>query len=582
MRRRPCSRPSTRPRPRTCRRGQRRDRSRARGLDRRDQPERARPDQRPRQRRRRLRPLRAGAGAAAVARRGGDPADRGQHLPRPPPARRPLRPRAPAGHVQPRGRGPGQLRRGRGPGHRPPARRRPTRRPSGWARSATATRCAGCSRPAAATGATARAPALSFEEPRAGRFGWHFDSEGQQHVVCELEQERSDIVVVGLGEPWYIDLKELSCGRIETGVPHRVTRLLLRAPAVPAAVASLVRQKLQPSAAALPLPEPLRKRERQEMRPTPILHLHCPRVTISRGLGWKREEQEVDLPLARVLFDYAGAEIGWQDGRTEINHVKDNRLLVLPRDTLFEVQMIERLNVHGLQPLGPTGLGRFAPEHCRQDFTFEEDEDDDVSMRWVEFNHQDLPKLARRRLAHHLRRGLSLPGRRRPTMPGRSTSTIPASTGSTSTSASRSTASAWRCCRSCSTCSSARPDDLTPAALDDDRRGPRLRHAARRPAPADPGAPPQGDARSALRAVRQPPDRRRRHAAPEPGRDDPADRDRDRAAERRPAVVRRPDPARHGAAPRHHQRDPAGRSRPRASRPPCATTRRTASPGCSS
>ena len=55
------------------------------------------------------------------------------------------------------GRGSGELRRRRGPGDRPAARRRPTRRPSGWARSATATRCAGCWRPAAATGATARA-----------------------------------------------------------------------------------------------------------------------------------------------------------------------------------------------------------------------------------------------------------------------------------------------------------------------------------------------------------------------------------------------------------------------------------------
>jgi hypothetical protein len=236
---------------------------------------------------------------------------------------------------------------------------------------------------------------LAYDEPRPGRFAWQFDSEGQQHVVCELDDGREDIVVAGVGEPWYIDLKDHSCGRIQTKVPHRVTRLLLRAPAVPAAVASLVRQKLQPSASALQLPEPLRKRERLEMRPTPILHLHCPRVTTSRGLGWKREELDVDLPLARVLFDYAGAEIGWQDGRGEINHVKENRLLVLPRDTLFEVQMIERLNTMGLQPLGPTGLGRFAPENCRQDFTFEEDEDDDVSMRWVEFNHQDLPKLAR-------------------------------------------------------------------------------------------------------------------------------------------------------------------------------------------
>ena len=241
---------------------------------------------------------------------------------------------------------------------------------------------------------SAQSRPLRHEVPRAGRFAWHFDSEGQQHVVCEVDNAGEDLVVVGLGEPWYIDLKTQACGRIETSVPHRVARLLLKAPGVSASVASLARQKLQPIGNLVPLPEPLRKRERLELRPTAILHLHCPQVTISRGMGWKREEQEVDLPLARVMFDYAGAEVGWQDGKAELNHVKDNRLLVLPRDTLFEVQSIERLNSLGLQPLGPTGLGRFAPENCRQDFTFEEDEDDDVAMRWVEFNHAELPRLA--------------------------------------------------------------------------------------------------------------------------------------------------------------------------------------------
>jgi hypothetical protein len=99
-------------------------------------------------------------------------------------------------------------------------------------------------------------------------------------------------------------------------VPQRVTRVLLKAPAVPASLASLVRQKLQPSASACPLPEPLRRREHLEIKPVPVLHLHCPRVTVSRGQGWKREEEEVELPLARICFDYAGAEVGWQDGRS--------------------------------------------------------------------------------------------------------------------------------------------------------------------------------------------------------------------------------------------------------------------------
>ncbi len=235
---------------------------------------------------------------------------------------------------------------------------------------------------------------LRYAEPRKGRFYWRFDAEGQQRCFCELDRGGEETLIVALGQPWYIDTKTREVGRVETVVPERVATLLLRAPAIPATVATLVRQKLQPSAELLPLPEPLRKREQVQVAPVPCIHLHCPRVLVSRGIGWDRREEEVDLPLARVTFDYAGCEVGWQDGRTELNHVVDNRLLVMPRDAVAEVQYVERLNALGLQPLGPTGLGRFAPENCRQDFTFEEDEEDeDVSMRWVEFNHKDLPRL---------------------------------------------------------------------------------------------------------------------------------------------------------------------------------------------
>ncbi|MEO1020469.1 MAG: SNF2-related protein, partial [Pseudomonadota bacterium] len=198
---------------------------------------------------------------------------------------------------------------------------------------------------------------------------------------------------IGVGVPWYIDTEDLTCGPVDTGVSKRISQLLLSAPAVPASAATAIRQKLQVNGAAIPLPEPLRRRERVEIKPTPCIHFHSPRITAVRGAGWNREESEVDLPLARVSFDYSGAEVGWQDGRSEINHVSDNRLLVIPRDALAEVQYIERLNLLDLQPLGPTGLGRFAPEHCRQDFTFEEDDDDDVSFRWVEFNNVEIPKL---------------------------------------------------------------------------------------------------------------------------------------------------------------------------------------------
>ncbi|MEZ5847381.1 MAG: DEAD/DEAH box helicase [Geminicoccaceae bacterium] len=235
--------------------------------------------------------------------------------------------------------------------------------------------------------------ALRMVEPQRGHFSWKFDSDGQQRIVCELDDDSDDTIIIGLGEPWFIDTRHATCGRVDTGLGQSIAGRLVAAPAVPPAAATIVRQRLQPSAEKLPLPEPLRQRERLEIAPVPVLHLHCPSVVVVRGTGWRREESEIDLPLARLSFDYAGARIGWQNGRTELNHVADNRLLMIARDALGEVQAVERLNALGLQPLGPTGLGRFAAEDVRQDFTFEEDDDDDVSVRWVEFNHIDLPKL---------------------------------------------------------------------------------------------------------------------------------------------------------------------------------------------
>lgn len=242
---------------------------------------------------------------------------------------------------------------------------------------------------------SAQSQPLRLGAPREGRFQWRFDGEGCQRLFCEVDGGGSGLVVVALGDPWYIDPDGGEVGRIETGCDARLATVLLRAPAVPPDAATLVRQKLaQGGRSEVPLPEPLRRRERMAVAPVPVLHLHAPQITVVRGTGWNRRDEQAMVPLARLLFDYAGATVGWRDGRSEINHVVDNRLLVIPRDTHAEGRAIDRLNRLGLQPLGPVGLGRFAPEALREDFTFEEDEEDaDVSLRWVEFNHHEVPRL---------------------------------------------------------------------------------------------------------------------------------------------------------------------------------------------
>ncbi len=266
----------------------------------------------------------------------------------------------------------------------------PLRRLAGRADTETLTRMIGTGR---CFWRSIRGIRLQIGPPRSGQLVWRFDGEGRQRLVCELEEDREGPLIIALGDPWYLDPESGSCGPIETGTPTRLASLLLRAPAVPPPAAALVRQKLVQHGGRVPLPEPLRRRERMDVRPVPVLHLHCPTITVVRGSGWKREEEEVVVPLARLSFDYAGAMVSWHDPRAELNYVADNRLLVIPRDSVAEQAMVEQLNRLGLQPLGPVGLGRFASETLRKDFTFEEDEDDDVSLRWVEFNHAEVPRL---------------------------------------------------------------------------------------------------------------------------------------------------------------------------------------------
>ncbi|GBD40892.1 RNA polymerase-associated protein RapA [bacterium HR39] len=233
---------------------------------------------------------------------------------------------------------------------------------------------------------------LRLGPERRGAFVWRFDQEGQQRLRVELDDGR-EVVIVPLGDPWYVDPETGEVGRIETGLEAPLATLLLRAPVIPPDVVGLVRQKMVQAGHRVPMPEPLRKRERLEVQPTPVLHLYAPQITVVRGSGWNRTEEQVEVPLARLSFDYAGALLPWYDRREEISHVVDNRLLVIPRAMNAEKAALERLSAFGLLPLGPVGIGRFATDDQKQEFTFEEDENRDVSLRWIEFNHIAVPQL---------------------------------------------------------------------------------------------------------------------------------------------------------------------------------------------
>ena len=85
-----------------------------------------------------------------------------------------------------------------------------------------------------------QSPPLSLIEPRRGRFSWRFDSEGRQRIVCELDQDGEETIIVSLGEPWFIDTANATCGKVETGLGQNIAGKLVAAPAVPPAAATAV------------------------------------------------------------------------------------------------------------------------------------------------------------------------------------------------------------------------------------------------------------------------------------------------------------------------------------------------------
>ena len=294
------------------------------------------------------------------------------------------------------------------------------------------------------------------------------------------------------------------CGRVDTGVPTASPASCSGA-AVPRRDRQRGTATLVPSGVVLPLPEPLRRRERLEIKPS---RSSCCIVRASpSAAAWARRRKRrrsscpsrASLRLCRRRGRLAG-----RPHRAESREGKPPSRP--PRDALIEVQAIERLQRLGLQPLGPTGLGRFAPENCRQDFTFEEDEDDDVSIRWVEFNHRILPQASRRRMADQFRRGLSLSGRpaelvlERRRQRDRDRLVRPRPGHRDRRQPGAAAAAAARPVRS-----RRRRHDAGRARHVRRRAG--LWHAARRPAPADSGLAAQGHAGGALRSVRRRPRR---------------------------------------------------------------------------
>jgi superfamily II DNA or RNA helicase len=187
-------------------------------------------------------------------------------------------------------------------------------------------------------------PALHPGRPRTGSPRWDVEADGQQRFSLGLEGE---VLMLDLGQPWYLDPGTGESGPVETGLPPPLLASLLSAPTLspPAAAAVADRLTGTPALASVPPPRALPLEELPRQRPVPCLTLDSARLPAGPASGFGEDDWDHHAHLA---FDYGGHRVP-AGQRTETVHlVAEGRLVRVVRDPAAEQAAVDRLEEIGL------------------------------------------------------------------------------------------------------------------------------------------------------------------------------------------------------------------------------------------
>jgi superfamily II DNA or RNA helicase len=204
-------------------------------------------------------------------------------------------------------------------------------------------------------------PPLQWAPPRDGHFRWIEQPDGTQTVRLDAVDATPFAHVLALGGPLYIDATRIRIGPIETGVVPTVADVLMRAPPVTAAEATLVRARLSstavqhPAARAVPLPEAGEPIIQRRVLPNVRLHLFTGSATQNPSAQRIHFSQPIDItepvPMARLSFVYSGEEVVWSDPTPMIERRETDGLVVISRDADVEKRALDRLVSVAMRPL---------------------------------------------------------------------------------------------------------------------------------------------------------------------------------------------------------------------------------------
>ena len=197
-------------------------------------------------------------------------------------------------------------------------------------------------------------PALREGPAVPGAIAWRMAADGRQAPVLDLPH---GLVPLHLAAPWYGDPKSGAVGLVEAGLPTRVLRAVLAAPALLPAAAAPVRAALAKRLPALPVtpPQEIAAARLVQEPLQPGLHLFAGQPPEPQyGYGWSPSARAAaatrpKVPLARVVFRYGPIDFPAAAPRDTL--VRDGELLTILRDPQAERLALARVQKLGLRPV---------------------------------------------------------------------------------------------------------------------------------------------------------------------------------------------------------------------------------------
>ncbi|WP_025292399.1 DEAD/DEAH box helicase [Sphingomonas sanxanigenens] len=193
---------------------------------------------------------------------------------------------------------------------------------------------------------------------RTGTGVWRVDENGVQ--TFDFAPDGLDhSVAFALGAPHYIDLDSGEAGRLETGLPNRLTGRLLAAPSVSAQEAALVADALERvlPGKRIALPDRMGEVIDERTDPTPRARLVSQPARQWWGdsrFQWPWSGPPPAVGLVELFFDYGGIRVAPDDRRAEANRYEQGRLIRVHRNPAFEAKALTRIMKGMLQPLPST------------------------------------------------------------------------------------------------------------------------------------------------------------------------------------------------------------------------------------